>query len=102
MKQDLSGHLTRTEATAAEATVGLKGFFKRGERRAGRAPDERPAAEAQDDLAERAANLSRSFGQAPPDEQRAAAVERLTELRAAGKVSEENFLKEKRRLEGRG
>ena len=85
--------------------MGLRRFFKRGEGRAGAGPadrDERPAAEAGDDLAERAANLSRSFGQLPPDEQRLAAVERLTEPRAAGKVSEENYLKERRRLLGEG
>ncbi len=84
-------------------------FSRRGRRR----DDERPSpAEATapaprrddegDDLAARVAELSRSFGQMPPDEQRIAAVERLTELRAAGKVSEENFLKEKRRLSGGG
>ena len=81
--------------------VGLHRFFKRGERRqvdAGDGPPPEREDEA-DDLAARAADLSRSFGQLPPDEQRIAAIERLTELRAAGKVSEENYVKEKRRLE---
>lgn len=83
--------------------MGLGRFFKRGGSRETE-PNEAsaPGHEEADDLAARAADLSRSFGQMPPDEQRIAAVEKLTELRAAGKVSEENFLKEKRRLERRG
>lgn len=75
-------------------------FFRRGRARRDDAYDAPPPAsgEEDDDLAARAADLSYSFGRARPDEQRIAAVERLTELRAAGKVSEENFEKEKRRL----
>jgi hypothetical protein len=89
--------------------VGLHRFFKRGERPGSRraadadeaaAPQE--ATEDEDDLAARANDLSYSFGKMRPDEQRIAAVEVLTELRAAGKISEENFVKEKRRLLGGG
>ena len=81
------------------------GFFKRHRREsddAGEGGDPPAAAagsEEADELAARAADLSRSFGQMPRDEQRAGALERLNELHAAGKVSEENFQKEKRRLE---
>ena len=87
--------------------MGLERFFRRGERGAGRWPADAESSPSEasddeyDDLAARAADLSYSLGRARPDEQRIAAVERLTELRAAGKVSEENFLKEKRRLLGR-
>ena len=84
--------------------MGLREFFRRGEPRPADAGE--PASSASDDevaeLADRAADLSYSFGRMRPDEQRAAALERLTELRAAGRVSEENYLKEKRRLEGWG
>jgi hypothetical protein len=43
--------------------------------------------------------LSQALGAAPPDAARLAAIERLTELRAAGKLTEEQFQKERRRLE---
>lgn len=43
--------------------------------------------------------LSQALGSGPPDYARMAAIERLTELRAAGKISEEQFQKERRRLE---
>ena len=43
--------------------------------------------------------LSQALGAHPPDAARVAAIERLTELRAAGKLSEEQFHKERRRLE---
>lgn len=43
--------------------------------------------------------LSQALGAGPPDAARAAAIERLTELRAAGKMTEEQFQKERRRLE---
>ena len=80
--------------------MGLRRFFSRGGRPEG---DEGASpASGDDEAAARVADLSRSLGQMPPDEQRIAAIERLTELRAAGKVSEENFLKEKRRLSGGG
>ena len=84
--------------------MGVGRFFRRGERR----PEDEQSTSSEtggdepDEAAARAADLSYSLGQMRPDEQRIAAVERLTELRAAGKVSEENFLKEKRRLSGEG
>ena len=56
-------------------------------------PEERRAA---------VAALSRALGGPDPDDARLAAVERLTEMRAAGRVSEENFLRERRRLMGEG
>ena len=43
-----------------------------------------------------------ALGAAPADEARLAAVERLTELRAAGSISEETFTRERRRLEEYG
>lgn len=43
--------------------------------------------------------LSQALGAGPPDAARLAAIERLTELRAAGKLTEEQFHKERRRLE---
>lgn len=83
--------------------MGLGRFLKRRRAR----PDDAGSASSgprdqSEDAGASAADLSYSLGQMRPDEQRAAAVERLTELRAAGKVSEENFLKEKRRLLGQG
>jgi hypothetical protein len=84
--------------------VGWDRFFRRGEREPKDDESTGPAAagDGADEAAARALDLSYSLGQARPDEQRIAAIERLTELRAAGKVSEENFLKEKRRLSGKG
>lgn len=55
-----------------------------------------------DRLASEAADLSLSLGGVPQEEARLAAVERLTELRAEGRVSEEDFIRERRRLMGRG
>ena len=46
--------------------------------------------------------LSSALGAPDPDYARLAAVERLTEMRAAGTVSEENFIRERRRLMGDG
>ena len=46
--------------------------------------------------------LSSALGGASAEDARVAAVERLTELYAAGAVSEENFKREKRRLMGYG
>ena len=43
--------------------------------------------------------MSQALGAGPPDRARMAAIERLTELRAAGKIDEEQFHKERRRLE---
>lgn len=56
-------------------------------------PEERRAA---------VAGLSRALGGPDPDYARLAAVERLNELRAAGKFSEEDFIRERRRLMGEG
>jgi hypothetical protein len=56
-------------------------------------PEERRAA---------VAALSSELGAPDPDYARLAAVERLTELRAAGAVSEENYNRERRRLMGEG
>lgn len=46
--------------------------------------------------------LHRDLGAPPLDYARRAAIERLTELRAAGRMSEEEFLREKKRLENYG
>ena len=43
--------------------------------------------------------LSQALGAAAPNAARLAAIERLTEARAAGRISEEQFHKERRRLE---
>ena len=45
------------------------------------------------------AAMSQALGAPAPDLARMAAIERLTELRAAGKMSEEQYHKERRRLE---
>lgn len=45
------------------------------------------------------AALSRSLGAGPQEVARRAAIERLTELRASGKMTAEQFHKERRRLE---
>lgn len=81
--------------------MGLGRFLRRGARQAQAREPSPPAGGGQEanDPGSGAADLSYSLGQARPDEQRAAALERLAELRADGKVSEENYLKEKRRLE---
>ena len=49
-----------------------------------------------------ASALSQALGAPDPDYARLAAVERLTELRAAGAVSEEKYERERRRLMGDG
>ncbi len=46
--------------------------------------------------------LSSELGAPDPDYARLAAIERLTEMRAAGTVSEENYKRERRRLMGDG
>ncbi len=56
-------------------------------------PEERRAA---------TAALSSALGAPDPGYARLAAVERLTEMRAAGTVSEENYQRERRRLLGDG
>ena len=43
--------------------------------------------------------MSQALGAGPPDQARMAAIERLTELRAAETITEEQFQKERRRLE---
>ncbi len=55
-----------------------------------------------EDAASATAALSSALGGAPPDQARLAAIERLTELRASGRMSEEDFKREKRRIEGGG
>jgi hypothetical protein len=54
-----------------------------------------------DELAAAARATTHELGAVEPDYARLAAVERLNELRARGMVSEENYLREKRRLLGR-
>jgi len=49
-----------------------------------------------------AAALSSALGAPDPDYARLAAVERLTEMRAAGTLGEEDYLRERRRLMGGG
>ncbi len=51
-----------------------------------------------EELAAAAAELSSALGAAPIDEARLAAIERLTELRAAGEISAEAFDRERQRL----
>lgn len=48
------------------------------------------------------AALSSALGGADPADARVAAIERLTELRAAGAVGEEDYKRERRRLMGYG
>lgn len=43
--------------------------------------------------------MSQALGAAPPDYARMAAIARLTEMHAAGTISEEHFERERRRLE---
>lgn len=57
---------------------------------AGLTPEQRDAA---------LAATSQSLGAGPPEVARMAAIERLTELRAAGKMTEEQYHKVRRRLE---
>ncbi len=56
-------------------------------------PDDRDAA---------IAAMSQALGAPPADAARTAAIERLTELRADGKMSEEAYRRERRRIEGLG
>ncbi|MGI8623463.1 MAG: hypothetical protein ACR2NB_08250 [Solirubrobacteraceae bacterium] len=48
------------------------------------------------------AAMSQALGGAAPDAARLAAIERLTEIRAAGRISQADFLRERRRLEDYG
>jgi hypothetical protein len=66
-----------------------------GQRR--RIPAERGTMSGQD-LGAAARALHRDLGQAPTDYANVALLERLNELRASGRMSEEDFLKEKKRL----
>ena len=70
----------------------------------GGTPSEAPpgATSREDDekLAARLEDLTTALGGAPAQDARIAAVERLTEMRAEGKVSEENYVRERRRLLG--
>ena len=70
-----------------------------GQRR--RIPAERGALSS-GELRAASAALRADLGAAPVDYARMAAIERLTELRASGKMSEEDFLREKKRLENYG
>lgn len=45
------------------------------------------------------AAMSQALGAGPPEHARMAAIERLTEVRAAGRMSEEQYRRERRRLE---
>lgn len=49
--------------------------------------------------AQRSAALASALGAADPDYARLAVVERLTELRAAGRIDQETFERERRRLQ---
>lgn len=48
------------------------------------------------------AAMSQALGAAPPELARTAAIERLTEMRAAGRIGEEQYQRERRRLEDYG
>ena len=50
------------------------------------------------EINEAATAIAQALGAAEPGEALTAAIERLTELRAAGLVSEENYVRERRRL----
>lgn len=70
-------------------------------RRSRQAPSAAAAEQAHatvEELAAAAAELSAALGAAPIDEARLAAIERLTELRTAGKISAEEFARERQRL----
>jgi len=63
-------------------------------------PERAPEARSAEELRAKAAALSSALGAPDPDYARLAAVERLTELRAAGVVGEEDYKRERRRLMG--
>lgn len=54
------------------------------------------------DLEAAAQALSRELGAAEPGYAQIVAVERLNEMHAAGTVSDEDFAREKKRLQGQG
>ena len=64
----------------------------------GRRVTEALSGASREDIAAAADYLSERMGKAPPDDAKAAAIERLTEMHAAGKISTENFEREKKRL----
>jgi hypothetical protein len=64
----------------------------------GRRVTEALSGASREDIAEATAYLSQEIGQAPPEDARLAAIERLTEMRAAGKISKENFERERKRI----
>jgi len=67
-----------------------------------RRPRPDPSEFTSEQLAEAATAMSRRLGAAEPGAAAIAALERLTELRAAGKFSEEDYARERRRLLGLG
>src|SRR5919202_4891436 len=86
----------RCASNASEAV--LDGFRRRLGRPTKRSWEEKSTEE----LAADAAELSSALGAAPIEEARMAAIERLTELRAAGSISEEDYTRKKRRLSSYG
>jgi hypothetical protein len=56
------------------------------------------AGASREDIAGAAQYLSEAIGQASPDDARMAAIERLTEMHAAGKITKEQFESERKRL----
>lgn len=93
--------LTRDDAGLAPPGGGGRVVFVDHEGRARRLPanldelsrEERDAA---------IAAMSQALGAPPPDVARTAAIERLTELHAAGKLSDDDFRRERKRLEEYG
>jgi len=98
-KVDEDESLARLRRKAEEAGGALVYIDENGQRRRLPAdldelsPEQRRAA---------VAALSSALGAPDPGYARLAAVERLTELRAAGRLSEENYQRERRRLLGGG
>ena len=91
---DLVEALSRLRAEAAEGRVSVAEYRRRAAAAIAAASDEEVAAATSE--------LSSALGAAPADDARNAAVERLTELRAAGAITEEQFAREKQRLLGYG
>lgn len=75
----------------------MPGRFRR-QRAERRGAEADPGDASDQDLGAAAAELSSALGAVPVDEARVAAIERLTELRAAGKISVEEFARERQRL----
>lgn len=72
-------------------------FRKRRDERRGAARAEGDDATVEE-LAAAANELSTALGRAPVEDARLAAIERLTEMRAAGTISAETFERERQRL----